>query len=279
MITDSQLNAILERAYIPEHVTDYVTAVSGAEPFLFGDFIAYRKEQRLIFIGYPLGDAFEEKKIKKALGEAVKRFKPVRVALTAPCVPASIRPVTPPSFDQYYRLDLASLLVSQKVRNMVKRAGRMLKVEKRKTLTEDHENLVREFLKVHPVGQETQFIFKRIPDYVSSTGTAWVFDARNEGGDLVAFDVAEMGPKGYVFYMFNFTSRDRFVRGASDLLLWEIIQHAQREDKRYINLGLGIDPGVTFFKEKWGGEPFLPYAFVDYAPAGESGLEGLLQKL
>jgi hypothetical protein len=106
-----------------------------------------------------------------------------------------------------------------------------------------------------------------------------VYDARNEGGDLVAFDVAEMASKAYAFYMFNFTSRDHFVPGASDLLLWEIIEHAQREDKRYINLGLGIDPGVTFFKEKWGGEPFLPYAFVDYAPAGESGLEGLLQKL
>jgi hypothetical protein len=279
MITGNQLSTILERAYIPEQVTDYVTAVSGAEPFLFGDFIAYRKEEHLIFVGYPLGDAFEEKKIKKALEEAVRRFKPVRVALTAPCIPASIRPGTSPSFDQYYRLDLASLSVSQKVRNMVKRAGRVLKVEKRKTLTEDHDKLVREFLKVHPVGQETQFIFKRIPDYVSSMETAWVFDARNEGGDLVAFDVVEMSPKAYAFYMFNFTSHDRFVPGASDLLLWEIIQHAQREDRRYINLGLGIDPGVTFFKEKWGGKPFLPYTFVDYAPAGESGLEGLLQKL
>ena len=279
MITSSQINTILEWAYVPEQVTDYVTAVSGAEPFLFGDFLAYRKEERLIFIGYPLRDAFKGQRIKKALDTAVRRFNPVRVALTAPCIPVSLRPMTPLSSDRYYRLEMASLSVSQKVRNMVKRAERLLKVEKRKTLNEDHEDLVREFLKAHPVSRETQFIFERIPDYVSSSNTAWVFDARNEAGDLVAFDVAEMGPKHYAFYMFNFTSRNRSVPGASDLLLWEVIRHAQREDKRYINLGLGIDPGVIFFKEKWGGRPFLPYVSVDYAPAGEGGLEGLLQKL
>jgi hypothetical protein len=279
MITSSQLNTILERAYVPEQVTDYVTAVSGAEPFLFGDFLVYRREKHLIFIGYPLSDTFNEQKIKKALDEAVERFKPARVALTAPCIPASLYPMAPLSSDQYYRLELASLSVSQKVRNMVKRAERVLKVEKRKNLSEDHEDLVREFLKAHPVSQETRFIFERIPGYVSSTDTAWVFDARNEAGDLVAFDVAEMGPKDYAFYMFNFTSRKHIVPGASDLLFREIIRYAQGENKRYINLGLGIDPGVIFFKEKWGGRPFLPYVSVDYAPAGEGGLEGLLQKL
>ena len=279
MIAISELSTILEHAYIPEQVTDYVTAVSGAEPFLFGDFLAYRKEERLIFIGYPLRNDFKEKRVKKALDEAVRRFKPTRVALIAPCVPASIRPETSPSYDQYYRLDLTDLSISQKVRNMISRAGRMLKVEKRKTLNKAHEELVHQFLEGHPVGRETQFIFERVPDYLSSTGTAWAFEARNEGGDLVAFDVAEMGPKAYGFYMFNFTSRDRFVPGASDLLLWEIIQHAEREGKRYLNLGLGINTGVTFFKEKWGGTPFAPYAFVDYAPSGEGQLDGLLQKL
>ena len=279
MITSSQLNTILERAYVPEQVTDYVTAVSGAEPFLFEDFLVYLREKHLIFVGYPFGDAFKEQRMKKALDEAVKRFNPARIALTAPCIPASLYPMTSLSSDQYYRLELASLSVSQKVRNMVKRAERLLKVERRKTLNEEHEELVREFLKAHPVSQETQFIFERIPGYVSSTGTAWVFDARNERGDLVAFDVAEMGPKEYAFYMFNFVSRNYFAPGASDLLLREVIRHAQREDKRYINLGLGVNPGVTFFKEKWGGRPFLPYVFVDYAPAGDGGLEGVLQKL
>jgi hypothetical protein len=279
MISTSQMNTILERAYVPEHVTDYVTAVSGAEPFLLGDFLVYRKENHLIFVGYPLSNAFNEQKIKKALDEAVKRFNPYRVSLTAPCIPASLYPMASSSSDQYYRLELPSLSISQKVRNMLRHAERLLKVERQETFDEEHEELVREFLEAHPVSPETRFIFERIPGYVASTGTVWVFDARNERGDLVAFDVAEMGPEEYAFYMFNFTSLKCSVPGASDLLFHEIIRQAQRDNKRYINLGLGINPGVTFFKKKWGGRPFLPYTFVDYEPAGDGGLEGLFQKL
>jgi hypothetical protein len=279
MIATDQLNYILEHAYIPEHMTSYVMSVSTAEPFLFGNFLVYRKEEHVVFVGYPLREDFQEKRMKKALDEAVRRFNPNGVALMAPSIPTSIHPQTPPSSDQYYRVALADLSVSQKVRNMINRAGRQLKVEKRKTLDEGHRELVREFLTVHAVGQQTRFIFEKIPDYILSCPTAWVYEARNEKGELVAFDVAEMGPKHYAFYMFNFTSHNRVVPGASDLLLWEILLQAKREDKHYINLGLGINPGVTFFKEKWGGVPFLPYSSCLYEPPSVERLETLLQKL
>ena len=279
MIATDQFDYILEYAYIPEQMTSYVMAVSTAEPFLFGNFLVYRKEEHVVFVGYPLREVFQEKRMRKALDEAVRRFNPSSVALMAPSIPTSIHPQTPPSSDRYYRVDLAALSISQKVRNMVNRAKGHLKVEKRKTLDEGHHQLVREFLTAHPVGQQTRFIFERIPDYVSSSATAWVYDAKDEKGELVAFDVAEMGPKHYAFYMFNFTSHNRDVPGASDLLLWEILLQAKREDKHYINLGLGINPGVSFFKEKWGGVPFLPYSSCSYEPPGVESLEALLQKL
>jgi hypothetical protein len=279
MITTDQLDFILEHAYIPEHMTSYVMAVSTAEPFLIGNFLVYRKEEQVVFVGYPLREDFQEKRMKKALDEAVRRINPSVVALMAPSIPTSIHPQTPPSSDKYYRLDLAALSVSQKVRNMINRATRHLKVEKRKTLDEDHRELIREFLTVHPLSQQMRFIFERIPDYVSSSATAWVYDARDEKGELVAFDVTEMGPKHYAFYMFNFTSHNRVIPGASDLLLWEILLQAKREGKHYINLGLGINPGVSFFKEKWGGVPFLPYSSCSYEPPNVERLETLLQKL
>jgi hypothetical protein len=279
MIATDQLEYILEHAHIPEQMTSYVTAVSAAEPFLFGNFLVYRKEEQVVFVGYPLREDFQEKKMRKALDEAVRRFNPSRIELTAPSIPTSIHSQTPPSSDQYYRVDLAALSVSQKVRNMINRAKRHLKVERRKTLDEDHRKLVRDFLTAHPVSQQTRFIFERIPDYVSSSATAWVYEARNEKDELVAFDVGEMGPKHYAFYMFNFTSHDRDVPGASDLLLSEILLQATREAKHYVNLGLGINPGVVFFKEKWGGVPFLPYSSCSYEPPGAERLETLLQKL
>jgi hypothetical protein len=104
----------------------------------------------------------------------------------------------------------------------------------------------------------TKFIFQRLPEYAKCDNTA-VYEARNEHGDLLAFDIAEFGARDYAFYMFNIRSRKHNIPGTSDLLLAHIIDRAQVEDKHYINLGLGINDGIAFFKKKWGATPFLKY--------------------
>jgi hypothetical protein len=76
-----------------------------------------------------------------------------------------------------------------------------------------------------------------------------------------------------------FQSEALYLPGASDLILFKVIGRAKAENKKYINLGLGINPGVTFFKRKWGGVPFLPYSFCLYKPQGADILGTLLQKL
>jgi hypothetical protein len=162
---------------------------------------------------------------------------------------------------------------------MLSRAGRELSVEKNKDFDEEHRKIVDDFLKTHPVDEATRFIFERIGEYLSSSTTAWAFDARNNRGELVAFDVAEFKPRDYTIYMFNFSSDALYVPGASDLLLSAVIKQAKTDRKKYINLGLGINPGVTFFKKKWGGTPFLPYTFCLYHPSIKENLETLLQKL
>ena len=102
---------------------------------------------------------------------------------------------------------------------------------------------------------------------------------KTEEGELVAFDVAEFRPRDYVLYMFNFRSKALYVPGASDLLLYEVIQQAKTEGKKFTNLGLGINPGVSFFKKKWGGRVFLSYAFTLYSPSKKENWEALLQRL
>jgi hypothetical protein len=260
-------------------MTHYVTAISQTEPFLFDDFLVYTNQHRLIFVGYSLEEAFEEKRMGKNLEKAVKRFKPRNVALTAPVLPTSLRNFAHLPSDHYYRLDLSSLSVSQKLRNMLKRAGRELSVKKTADFDEEHKQMIAEFLKTHPVEEATGVIFNRIDEYLSSSPNVRIFDARNERGELVAFDVAEFTPKDYALYMFNFGSDARYVPGASDLLLSEIIQEAKTAGKKFINLGLGINPGVAFFKKKWGGVVFLPYAFCLYEPSRREEMDSLLQKL
>jgi len=279
MITAVQQHYIKEHAYVPEHIPNYVTAISQAEPFLFGDFLAYAKKDHLIFVGYPLKETFQEKQMRKALEDAIKRFKPQTLALTAPAIVPSLNNCGHPPADYYYRINLSALPISQKVRNMLNRAGRELSVEKSRNFDEEHRNMVDEFLKTHPVDEATRFIFQRIDKYLSSSETAWIFDARNNRDELAAFDVVELWAKCYTICMFNFRLDALQVPGASDLLLFEVIQQTKREGKEYINLGLGINPGATFFKKKWGGQVFLSYDFCLCYPSGREIVDRLLPRL
>lgn len=279
MITASQQDSIEEYAYLPEHMIHYVTAVSQAEAFLFGSYLAYSKKGLLIFVGYPLKEAFEEKKMEKALNEARRRFRPKEISLTAPKIPSSMAGSTQSPSDYYYRLDLSTLSISQKLRNMLKRAGRDLVVERVRGLDKEHRQMVSEFFSTHRVDEATQFIIKRIPEYLSSAPSVWVFNARKRGGALAAFDIAEFGARHYAIYMFNFTSRSHYVPGASDLLLFELIKFAKEENKKFVNLGLGISTGVTFFKKKWGGVPFYTYNFCLTSLTKQDAQDNLFNKL
>ncbi len=279
MITAAEEKHIERHAYLPEHVPEYVTAISQTEAFLFGNFLVYAKEGLLILIGYPLGEPFDEKRMEEALEGAVKRLKPESVSLMAPSIPASLEKVDHPPSDHYYRLNISSLTISQKVRNMVNRAGRELTVEANSHFDDEHKEMVAAFLKTRSVEEATRFIFQRIDRYLASSTTAAIIDARTGGGKLAAFDIADFKPRDYALYMFNFRSDARYVPGASDMLLARMIEQAKKEGKRYINLGLGINPGVAFFKEKWGGVAFLPHAFCLYHPPRKGLLEMILQWL
>jgi hypothetical protein len=277
MITPVEKDFIRQHAYIPEHLPDYAARVSGGEPFLAGDFVFYLSPDSLIFVGFPLQGKFEEGKMVKTLEGMIRKRSPAGVVLMAPAIPARFGTAGPP--DSYYRLDLENYRMPIKVKNMVQRASRELKIGKSRELETDHLRLISDFSSAHPLEEGTRTILSRIPEYLAASPTAWVFSARNGSGHLVGFDIAEFAPSRYAFYMFNFRSRNKKVPGTSDLLLAEIVRTTQEQGKRAINLGLGISPGVAFFKKKWGGRPFLDHRSVLYQPSSHSSLEGLFSKL
>jgi primosomal protein N' len=162
---------------------------------------------------------------------------------------------------------------------MVQRATRELQVEMGRELGPDHLRLVSEFSAARDLEEGTRAIFSRIPEYLSASPTAWVFSARTGSGKLAGFDIAEFAPSRYAFYMFNFLPRENPIPGTSDFLLAEIVRAALEQGKKAINLGLGIGPGITFFKRKWGGKPFLEHRFAIFQCAQPAIPEGLLSKL
>jgi hypothetical protein len=166
--------------------------------------------------------------------------------------------------DDYFRITFSNWKMPQKVRNMVHRADQEVRVVEENTLGEEHRSLILSFLDKNRISGAMRFIFEKIPDYVSSSATAEVFSARDRESRLVAFDVAELGARDYVFHMFNFRNPETPVPGVSDLLFHEIMKKTSAMGKPHVNLGLGVNRGVRFFKEKWGGRAFLAYHYGLY---------------
>jgi hypothetical protein len=256
MLAPEELAFVLDHASVAEQLPTYVTAVSGAEPFLEGDYLAYRGDGVLIFIGYPLAREFDADDMDEALRAAVAKVEPRVLSVAAPVVPASMAGCDVSGEDSYYRLPLAGFEAPPKIRNMVARAGRELTVGQGDRFRREHRKLVKEFLAGHDVDEGTRFIFGKIPDYLG-TGAPRLYEARDARGRLAALDVADFSARDYAFCMFSFRSAKRAVPGASDLLLATLVEEATAEGKCWLCLGLGIGPGVTFFKTKWGGVPYL----------------------
>lgn len=258
MITASERAYIIEHAYVPEHLPHYVTAISQTEPFLVGDFVVHVVGTQLIFVGYSLSENFNEAQLLESLEEAKALFKPETVSIIAPALPIALADYTLSAPDAYYRIDVQHLSIPQKTRNMLARARQEVSISLGR-FGREHKKLVADFLRTHSLESSAKFIFQRIDEYEKYDATL-LFEARNTQGALVAFDVAEFGAQQYAFYMFNIRSRKHNIPGTSDLLLAHIIDHAKAEGKRYINQGLGINPGITFFKKKWSATQFLNYA-------------------
>jgi hypothetical protein len=274
MVTDDERHIIYKNAYLPEHLPDYVEAVSGATPFLIDHFLCYHRRRHLIFIGYPLGD--QNADMQRAYAAACREFRPSSVAMISAenWIPEEEHQKQAP--DSYYQLKLPPGLPPADVAYMVRRAARELTL-RIGNFSKQHMKLIKSFMSSHDLSKEQRYIFKRIPNYLKRSTSAHLVEVR-KGNALVAFTVVDTGAADYAFYVFNFRSSRLNIPGASDLLFHEMVKLAQAEGKKTINLGLGINSGIRRFKEKWGGAPFLPYvsALVHRGPVD---LGRLAQKL
>jgi len=255
MLTPKERRLVYRQAYLPEQLIDYVEGISGAEAHIHGEYLYFIKGDHLLFIGYPLGTQADTQQVYEQVCHSVQ---PATVAVIAPQL------WFPPDIcqnwyeDNYYRLTLPLLHIRPDVIYMARRAGRELQVVPGK-YGEEHQKLVREFLAGHELAQEQRLIFNNISHYTAGSGTARLLEARRQNGALVAFSIMDLGTAEYAFYLFNFRSAREKAPGASDLLFHEMVCLAEKEGKGFINLGLGINPGIRHFKEKWGAQLFLPH--------------------
>lgn len=249
------------KAITPDQLLPYVLAVSGMEyididglPFYYSDgagvLAAHQRPDAAINLGAAVDKALDAAKLKNITVLATER---------PPQAPADCQCVK----DMYWAIDLPHEAKNAKLRNMLKRASREIELEAKsgdKAWTPDHAGLVEAFCrrKKSALDDGSIYIFNNLDKYLAKATEAVLFSAIRKNGALAACAIGDFSAFSTAFYMFAFRHHDA-PPGTADLLLDAIVAEAEKRGMARINLGLGIDPGVEFFKKKWGATPWLPH--------------------
>jgi len=256
MLDREQKRYIFERSYVPEHVPEYVQAITGAEPFLDRGYLCYVRDHYGIFVGYPLA---ESSGLSEVVSNFQARFKLAELVVIAEDVRClSGIQIDYQGIDCYYVLPIPLSCIAKKNTYMVRRASRELSISDG-VYGPEHELLVKTFCEEHALSSDQRYIFSNLGAYTKASSTARLIEARKLN-KLVAFNIIEEGSLQHLFYMFHVRDRQNMVPGSSDLLFLNMVKRAEALGKKRINLGLGMTEGVRQFKEKWGARPSLKHS-------------------
>jgi len=260
MLTSDEEAYILDQAYVPEHCIRLMTHVSGGEPFLIDDFFICRKENRVILIGYPLADNFTPDQLEAVFAKIKKKFRPEFVSLVAPQMPPSLAAACQETeSDAYFTLQAQKPVIRSPVKRNLRKARQNLRVEFSSGMQDAHGELMHEFVGRTPLSERVQRLLFKMPEFVAGSDMALVLNTWDQANKLVAFYVVDFEAKRFSNYIMGCHSKENYVRGASDLLLFELINLSLEYDKLYLHLGLGVNAGIRRFKAKWGAVPTRRY--------------------
>lgn len=249
------------KAITPDQLLPYVLAVSGMEYIDVDGLPLYVSDGAGVFAAHQQSGAAMslEEAVDKALGAAKLKNITVLAAARPPQAPVDCQCRK----DMYWAIDLPYAAKNAKLRNMLKRASREIGLEATsgdKAWTPDHARLAEAFCrrKKAALDDGSIYIFNNLDKYLSRAPDAILFSAKKKDGALAACAIGDFSAFSTAFYMFAFRQPDA-PPGTADLLLDAIIAEAGKRGMARINLGLGIDSGVEFFKKKWGAAPWLPH--------------------
>lgn len=277
MITPEEQEAVLAKAYVPEHSVELMTMLSGGEPFLFEDFLCCRTQRGLIVIGYPLDHEFQSTRFESILERIIKAFRPLNLSLIAPQAPRAFESAfVERSSDWYYTLDLPAPAARGACARNVRKAREAGTIERTTQLTDAHRELAGEFVERAAPPRRIVELLDKVGEYVGRAKDAAVLNVWDHRGRLAAFFVVDLAPANFATYVIGCHSKQNCVPGASDLLVSELIALSERLGKRFIHLGIGVNDGIRAFKEKWGGVPSMPYELCELAIRKPSLWDALL---
>lgn len=259
-------------AIMPEQLIEYVRAVSALQSREIEGSVLHYHGTAGVLAAYPQNiyesSTLLETRIDNVIDKAVKNFNLRRLTVLAPCLPIKIPSNATIKKDSYWFMNVPSCAPSQKIRNLIRRARREIAIETangENAWTKEYYELIEYFAsrKKSALEKGALHIFGNLKKYLGASPETILFSARAASGNLAGCAIADFTALETAFYMFAFRAPDA-PPGTADALLFEIIREAKARGHKNINLGLGIDAGVEFFKKKWGATPLLPYNEISW---------------
>jgi uncharacterized protein YbaP (TraB family) len=261
-VTPSDVNAILEKATVPEHSVAFMAAMSDGNPFRVGPYLFIAAEDWLLAVGYPLEDGYTPKGFEQALTEALRRTAARDCWAICPELPERLKTHRNDQ-DQYYVLALDAP-VPRRLERLAERAAARLTVEAGINFTPAHRRLWTEFMGRVALPPNVRELYARTESVLQRAPGLSLLNAWDRDGDLAACLLLDAAPRRFTSYLLGAHSRIHFTPYASDLLFREMIRTARGNGKEFLHLGLGVNDGIRRFKTKWGGQPGMPYEMAQW---------------
>ncbi|MBM9535609.1 hypothetical protein [Desulfobulbus alkaliphilus] len=261
MIGPDRLDRVAAQAVVPEQLVCYGRVVGGGQPRLFDSCLGYEYSDSLVLIGYPVHDPWDEQALRNSVDTALTVSTARRITVLAASRPPQAGVAAdeiPAPTDAYLSLPIPNPAPGQKLRNILRRAQRELHLEQERTMNQDHTILISRYLQDRILAPGTRHIFAQVSTYLATCPSVVLISARMKDGRLAGYTIGDFSSLTTAFYMFTFRDPDVAPPGTADLLLLAVQREGEQRGQLRVNLGLGINPSIAFFKKKWGATPFLP---------------------
>jgi len=247
---------VLEHAQVPEHSPAFMSAMSGGNFFVRGDYCFLAEQDWLMALGYPLRNAYSPEVFEAALRIALEQTGAQDCWCIAPELPPRLIPHQVDA-DDFFLLP-ASAVAPVRLCRPLERARACLLVDMTTRFSPQHRRLWSEFTARTPLRPNARELFARTEQVMGTPGLM-LLNAWDEEKRLAACLLLDFAPKRFVSYLIGAHSRGHYTPYASDLLIATLLDEARKHGKDYIHLGLGVNEGIRRFKRKWGAVPALPY--------------------
>lgn len=261
----NQIQSILTFAKVPEHSVPLMQNISGGKPLIQDDYLFFYAENWIIALSWPLKGSFNQDVFRSALKKASEFSDAEIIYAAGPVLPDELKKHIAET-DRFYVLSV-NAPVPKALKGPIAKAQSRLKIEEGKEFTSAHRKLWAECMKEKQaqgnINSRVLEMYAKTPEALKAEKIK-LLNAWKADGTLAASLLLDYNPQNFCAYIIGAHSRKNYVPHATDALFAQMIKNSKNAGKRFIHLGLGVNPGILRFKQKWGAVPASSYVAAQW---------------